>query len=497
MFSAESTALLKKGFSILLESYDLSKDTTSRAWDFAVNISHLREAGLRDSHFRWMVIKGYVEHAEEITCPGRDGRAFRKTGTGSFSNSTCFVLTEAGCEFAKHLQKDAEPPLNTESQIDFADKTIDAGTTLDSKSERSAGNMGTQGKPSGRRFLVALSFPGEKRTFVEQVATCLCNDFARDRIFYDKFYEEELARPNLDIYLQNIYRKESDLVVPFFCAEYEKKRWCGVEWRAIRSSIMERREDDALMAMRFDDTEIEGFLPTDGYLDVGEKSPKEISSLIVQRVNRRSGMERPQDQKTSITHRSHTATANEENLDPEEKELLRAIQENNGSILVVKPSNSPTLILIAGKTRFETSVYSDAFRGLKELRYLVHESGDMYVLSREGRRVARLLSGIQETTTDIIPEQHLSKEAHGLLFEAVEDRDGIILSVRTRGGLSIETNNKNMVAAQDARCQAVWQGALDELLENGLIAHAGDKGEVFRVTRRGYEVADLLRGSAQ
>lgn len=84
-----------------------------------------------------------------------------------------------------------------------------------------------------------------------------------------------------------------------------------------------------------------------------------------------------------------------------------------------------------------------------------------------------------------------------MLFEAVEDRDGIILSVRTRGGLSIETNNKNMVAAQDARCQAVWQGALDELLENGLIAHAGDKGEVFRVTRRGYEVADLLRGSAQ
>jgi len=495
MFSAESIAVLKKGFSILLESYDLAKDSDSRVWGFAVDISHLREAGLRDSHFRWMVTKGYVEHAEEITSPGRDGRAFRRTGVGSFSNSTCFVLTEVGCEFAKHMQKDIESPLSAEPQPDAADETTGAGPTFDSKSERSAGNMGTQGKPSDRRFLVALSYPGEKRDFVEQVANCLCDDLARDPIFYDRFYEEELARRNLDTYLQDIYRNQSDLVVPFFCAEY-KKMWCSLEWGAIRASIMERNEDDALMAIRFDNTEIEGFLPNDGYVDVRERSPKEIASLIVERVNRRSGMERPQDRKTSIPHRSHTATADEENLDPEEKELLRAIRENNDSVLVVSSSNSLDLTLMAGKERFCTPAHTGAFRGLRELSYLVHESGDTYVLSREGQRVARLVSGAHDTTIDTVPAQYLSKEAHNLLLEAVQDRDGYILSVRTRAGLTIETNNKNMVTAQSARCESAWQGALDELLENGLIAHAGSKGEVFRVTRRGYEVADRLKGSA-
>ena len=52
--------------------------------------------------------------------------------------------------------------------------------------------------PSGRRFKVALSFPGERREFVEKVAEKLASALGRESVFYDKYYEAELARGNID-----------------------------------------------------------------------------------------------------------------------------------------------------------------------------------------------------------------------------------------------------------------------------------------------------------
>ncbi len=114
-----------------------------------------------------------------------------------------------------------------------------------------------------RRFSVALSFPGEHRGIVKRVAGLLQPKLGRDKVFYDKNYEAELARPNLDVYLQSIYRDESELLVVFLCADYERKDWCRLEWRAIRDLIKNRRPDD-VMLFRFDQTEIPGvFSSTD------------------------------------------------------------------------------------------------------------------------------------------------------------------------------------------------------------------------------------------
>jgi FHA domain/TIR domain len=134
-----------------------------------------------------------------------------------------------------------------------------------------------------RRFVVALSFPGERRAFVAAVAECLAAKLGRERIFYDQFFEAELARPNLDVYLQNIYRNESDLVVPFFCEEYERKEWCGLELRALRDLLKARRDAD-IMPIRFDDVELPGQLAIDGYVDVGSRGANAIAELILARV---------------------------------------------------------------------------------------------------------------------------------------------------------------------------------------------------------------------
>jgi hypothetical protein len=48
---------------------------------------------------------------------------------------------------------------------------------------------------SNKRFRIGLSFPGEKRAFVEQIAATLATKFGQTQILYDKFHEAEFARP--------------------------------------------------------------------------------------------------------------------------------------------------------------------------------------------------------------------------------------------------------------------------------------------------------------
>lgn len=152
-----------------------------------------------------------------------------------------------------------------------------------------AGSVSSTKKPPSRidsmRFRVALSFPGEHRAYVEEVALLLREKIGTDGVFYDNFYQPHLARPNLDTLLQRIYHDNSDLVVIFLCADYERKQWCGLEWRAIRD-LIKQTEDDKLMFLRFDDASISGLFGIDGYIDVSKLQPIETVKAILDRIGR-------------------------------------------------------------------------------------------------------------------------------------------------------------------------------------------------------------------
>jgi formylglycine-generating enzyme required for sulfatase activity len=135
-----------------------------------------------------------------------------------------------------------------------------------------------------RRFAVALSFPGEKRNYVRQVANELASQLGESRVLYDHYLTAELARNDLDVYLSTLYREESELLVPFFCAEYEGKLWCQLEWRQMRA-ILFKAEQHRVMQFRFDDAQITGQLPIDGYVKIGARAPKQVAALILQRLD--------------------------------------------------------------------------------------------------------------------------------------------------------------------------------------------------------------------
>jgi TIR domain len=133
------------------------------------------------------------------------------------------------------------------------------------------------------QFDVALSFPGEARGLVEQVARALEQRLGPDRYFYDNNYMAQLARPRLDTLLQDIYRSRSKLVVVFIGGDYQRKQWCGVEFRAIRDIIFDR-EDARIMFVRLDAGPVDGVFKTDGYIDAQRLSASEIAHFIEQRL---------------------------------------------------------------------------------------------------------------------------------------------------------------------------------------------------------------------
>jgi len=88
----------------------------------------------------------------------------------------------------------------------------------------------------------------------------------------------------------------------------------------------------------------------------------------------------------------------------------------------------------------------------------------------------------------------LSKEARVLLKEASTDKSGVILHAKYIGGVTLQTNGKNLITSDEHRVVAAWEGALESLIQMGFVKDRGYKGEVYQVTNEGYRVADMLAG---
>jgi hypothetical protein len=84
----------------------------------------------------------------------------------------------------------------------------------------------------------------------------------------------------------------------------------------------------------------------------------------------------------------------------------------------------------------------------------------------------------------------LSKEAQILLKEAAADRSGTILFERFGAGVDLHTNGVSLLTSKDdRRAVALWESALQELQNSGLLIARGERGEVFEITKQGYDAA--------
>jgi hypothetical protein len=140
-------------------------------------------------------------------------------------------------------------------------------------------------------FRIAFSFAGEKREFVAKVARILADRFGEDKILYDKFHEAEFADADLAFDLPALYKNDSDLIVAVFCTDYERKEWCGLEWRAIFSIIKEGDSEQILLS-RFDHIDGKGLFGLAGFIELDDKTAEQFVTLILQRLAINEGLPR-------------------------------------------------------------------------------------------------------------------------------------------------------------------------------------------------------------
>jgi hypothetical protein len=99
---------IRAALALLQHARDCAQDTQAPAWDFALEIGQLYAAGLTITDLRWMVVKEFVEHADETSVHGNEHRSFTPSRGLNFLPTTCVVLTEKGAALAAH--ENAAPP---------------------------------------------------------------------------------------------------------------------------------------------------------------------------------------------------------------------------------------------------------------------------------------------------------------------------------------------------------------------------------------------------
>lgn len=152
---------------------------------------------------------------------------------------------------------------------------------------------------STKRFRIAFSFAGEKRDFVEQVADLLAKRFGQEKILYDKYHEAEFANADLAFALPSLYKADSDLIIAVFCTDYDKKEWCGLEWRAI-FSIIKEGSSRQIMLSRYEHVDGKGLHGLAGFIELDHKNPHEFVTLILERLALNEGLSKDHYTKPAV-----------------------------------------------------------------------------------------------------------------------------------------------------------------------------------------------------
>ena len=112
---------------------------------------------------------------------------------------------------------------------------------------------------TGLKYQVALSFAGEHRVYVEEVARHLQSRSID--VFYDGFEQVGLWGQSGAEAFHEAFAQESAYVVMFISEAYVSKAWPIHEKRSALSRMIEKW-DKYILPVRFDDTPVPG-LPTD------------------------------------------------------------------------------------------------------------------------------------------------------------------------------------------------------------------------------------------
>jgi hypothetical protein len=146
-------------------------------------------------------------------------------------------------------------------------------------SSRPAASAVTSTTPES--FDVAISFAGTERAYAKQLAELAQN--AGLSVFYDEFFPEFLWGKNLYVTFDEIFRKRARYCVIFVSKEYQNRVWTNHEIRSAQARALNEKGGEYILPIKVDDTELDGLLPTIGYLPL-ETGIEKIGAILIKKI---------------------------------------------------------------------------------------------------------------------------------------------------------------------------------------------------------------------
>ncbi|MBX3097894.1 MAG: hypothetical protein KF812_13655 [Fimbriimonadaceae bacterium] len=146
-----------------------------------------------------------------------------------------------------------------------------------------------------------------------------------------------------------------------------------------------------------------------------------------------------------------------------------------------------TLSLIRSLNRALATPHDDGLLcGNFESKWSEFEEG----LNRNLENVVADPADFVESDSDVLAGYQLPAEARTLLVIAAQK--GGTIQTRMSSGRNTQAGGQVLNEPHNPRSEALWEQAIKDLVGCELLTERGYKGEVFQVSAKGYEVADLL-----
>lgn len=129
---------------------------------------------------------------------------------------------------------------------------------------------------------ITISYASENRKIAEELAEKLQNKGVR--VFYDKFRKAELWGKKLMTYFQDAYGPKTKYVVPLISRHYPIKDWTDFEFSIMRTEA-KKRQNEFILPVKLDDTEILGIRRDIGYLDYKEEGIDSIIDCLLEKLS--------------------------------------------------------------------------------------------------------------------------------------------------------------------------------------------------------------------
>ena len=130
---------------------------------------------------------------------------------------------------------------------------------------------------------IAISYAGEDRDIADALAESLRSQGVS--VFYDRFEKATLWGKNLYDYLSDLYQNKAHYCLMLLSQYYAQKVWTTHEREAAQYRAVHENEEYVL-PIRLDKTDIPGHLKTLVYLDWHEETVETITQAILEKLGR-------------------------------------------------------------------------------------------------------------------------------------------------------------------------------------------------------------------